>query len=132
MAPHVARLLDVARDVIMTSDDAALLPVYPCLVDVDNLTWSRRCCRRVIRYARQDNQVLLEVDADVDVGRDVGEPGKYVLIDLNNTHVRPFCTRQVKRRVAAIASQMTPQRRVLTRSYAPSILCGTALIHATS
>ena len=80
-------LLDQAREFIMTSDDAALIPVFPCLCDLDNLVWSSTNCKRVVRYIRENNNVLLEVRRADNAESGESEGSKYVLVDLEKTSV---------------------------------------------
>ena len=80
----MARLLDQSREYIMTSDDAALIPVYPCLCDLDNLVWSGTKCKKVYQYIRENNNVLVEVRRG-DLAE--SEDTKFVLVDLDKTTV---------------------------------------------
>ena len=83
-APHVAGLLDQARDYVMNSTDAAVIPLFPCLSDLDNLLWSRTNCKRIRQYIKDRNYVVLEVQRG---GNEKPEGTQFVLVDLENTTV---------------------------------------------
>ena len=83
-APYVTGLLDQARDYVMNSPDAAVIPLFPCLSDLDNLLWSRTNCKRIRQYIKDRNYVVLEVQRG---GNEKPEGTQFVLVDLEKTTV---------------------------------------------
>ena len=83
-APYVKGLLDQARDHVMNSPEAAVIPLFPCLSDLDNLLWSRTDCKRIRQYIKDRNYIVLEVKRD---GTVKSEGTQFVLVDLEKTTV---------------------------------------------
>ena len=83
-APHVTSLLDQARDHVMNSPEAAVIPLFPCLSDLDNLLWSRTNCKRIRQYIKDRNYIVLEVQRG---GNVKSEGTQFVLFDLEKTTV---------------------------------------------
>ena len=77
-------LLDQARDCVMNSPEAAVIPLFPCLSDLDNLLWSRTNCKRIRQYIKDRNYIVLEVQRD---GNVKSEGTQFVLVDLEKTTV---------------------------------------------
>ncbi len=91
MAPHLASLLTQAREYIMTSDHATLLPVFPCLTDIDHLIWSTTGCRKLIAYSHDTNRVLVQIAKVLGSQGQVEEENedvRYALVDLEKMPVR--------------------------------------------
>ena len=89
-APYVTGLLDQARDCVMNSLEAAVIPLFPCLSDLDNLMWSRTNCKRIRQYIKDRNYIVLEVQRG---GNVKSEGTQFVLVDLEKTTVS--CSRDL-------------------------------------
>ena len=83
-APCVTGLLDQARDYVMNCPEAAVIPLFPCLSDMDNLLWSRTNCKRIRQYIKDRNYIVLEVQRCCNVK---SENAQFVLVDLEKTTV---------------------------------------------
>ncbi len=89
-APYVSSLLTQAREYIMTSDHATLLPVFPCLTDIDHLIWSTTGCRHLVAYSHDTNRALVQITrvlGSQDQVEEEEEDVRYALVDLDKMSV---------------------------------------------